>query len=111
MHPYGNQHVLRAERSAEELEEEWSRILPQLTEALAAFEDGDANTSTTFTEDDTSHRLAFGLILMWGKNPFCRSFFFSLSPFPLPLLPKSVCKRESVCVYLCAVQSLDRLGC
>ena len=78
MHPYGNQHVLRAERSAEELEEEWSRILPQLTEALAAFEDGDANTSMTFTEDDTSHRLAFGLILMWEKKSFLQVFFSSV---------------------------------
>ena len=54
------------EKSAEELEEEWSRILPELTEALAALGDGDADTdsSVTFVDDDTSHRLVCGLFLM-----------------------------------------------
>ncbi|XP_076451927.1 condensin complex subunit 1-like isoform X3 [Babylonia areolata] len=47
-----------AERSSEELEEEWQRILPMVTEALAAADDedsgnDDAEGSTAFAEDDT----------------------------------------------------------
>ncbi|KAL8621609.1 hypothetical protein ACOMHN_036842 [Nucella lapillus] len=48
-----------AERSTEELEEEWKQILPQVMEALAAAEEDDADTSdgsaAVFADDDTCH--------------------------------------------------------
>ena len=82
---HGNQMVC-AERSSEELEEEWNRILPHLTEALAALGDSSADTSTDFNEDDTSHRFGLSLALMWKTSFRARLFFLNVC----------VCEQEYV---------------
>ena len=80
---------LCTERSSEELEEEWNRILPHLTEALAALGDSNADPSTDFIEDDTSHRFGLSLALMW-KSSFCARLFFL-----------NVCVCEQECRLVC----------
>lgn len=57
--------VFCAERSRDELEEEWNKIAPQLADAMAEDSHSDLSEPATLEEDETPEEYENNIIVKW----------------------------------------------